>query len=59
MVNEQPVQILLVEDNPGDVLLTKKAFKNSTFLNQVIVVSDGEAALQWFAVAKRPPPEPT
>ena len=37
--------ILLVEDNPDDVLLTKRALENSHILNQVVVAEDGEKAL--------------
>jgi CheY-like chemotaxis protein len=52
-VIEHPVEILLVEDNPGDVLLTKKAFEVSKLLNRLYVVNDGEAALQFL---RREPP---
>jgi two-component system response regulator len=37
--------ILLVEDNPNDVMLTRRAFKKNQFLNQIVVASDGEQAL--------------
>jgi len=40
--------ILLVEDNPDDVMLTLRAFKKNNILNEVIVVRDGEEALQWL-----------
>lgn len=52
-MTEYPVEILLVEDNPGDVLLTKKAFQASKLLNRLHVVNDGEAALQFL---RREPP---
>ena len=38
--------ILLVEDNPDDVLLTKRAFEKSRVLNSVVVAEDGEQALE-------------
>jgi two-component system response regulator len=38
--------ILLVEDNPDDVLLTKRAFEKSHVLNSVVVAEDGEQALE-------------
>jgi CheY-like chemotaxis protein len=40
-----PIQILLVEDNPGDVRLTKEVFASSRVSNEIRVVSDGDAAL--------------
>lgn len=42
------VDILLVEDNPGDVRLTKEAFKESKILNKLHVVSDGEEAMAYL-----------
>ncbi|MCM8539732.1 MAG: response regulator [Lentisphaeraceae bacterium] len=44
----RPIEILLVEDNPGDVFLTKKAFENSKLANHLIVATDGEMALQML-----------
>ena len=41
----RPVQILLVEDNPGDVRLTIEALKEAKVLNQLTVVKDGIEAL--------------
>ena len=43
--NVRPVQILLVEDNPGDVGLTLEALKEATVLNKLTVVKDGIEAL--------------
>ena len=40
-----PIEILLVEDNPGDVRLTQEALKESKILNRLSVVCDGEAAM--------------
>jgi CheY-like chemotaxis protein len=40
--------ILLVEDNPDDVLLTLRAFKKAHVANSVHVVSDGEEALAYL-----------
>ena len=56
----QPVNILLVEDNPGDVRLTKEALKESNMLNALHVVVDGVEALAFlhregdYADAPRP-----
>jgi CheY-like chemotaxis protein len=41
------VEILLVEDNPIDVELTKNAFKKAQLTNPLHVVTDGESALDF------------
>jgi two-component system response regulator len=40
--------ILLVEDNPNDVTLTMRALKKANILNEVIVASDGQQALDYL-----------
>jgi len=42
------IDILLVEDNPGDVRLTQETLTNSKMHNNVIVVSNGEQALAYL-----------
>lgn len=42
------VDILLVEDNPGDVRLIREAFHDGKVLNQVSTVSDGQQALTYL-----------
>ncbi|MEO8292303.1 MAG: response regulator [Actinomycetota bacterium] len=42
------IDILLVEDNPGDVRLTQEAFKASKLLNRLHVVGDGEQAMAFL-----------
>ncbi len=44
----RPVEILLVEDNPGDVRLTKEALKEDKLHNRLHVVGDGLEALAWL-----------
>lgn len=44
----QKVQILLVEDNEGDILLTKEAFEEARFNTQLSVVKDGKAAIDFL-----------
>lgn len=44
----RPVEILLVEDNPGDVRLTQEALKESKILNRLSVVGDGEEAIAFL-----------
>jgi chemotaxis family two-component system response regulator Rcp1 len=41
-----PVEILLVEDSPGDVSLTREALQSARVANHLSVVGDGEAALR-------------
>ncbi len=41
----RPVQILLVEDNPGDVRLTKEALKEAKVRVHMMVAEDGEKGL--------------
>jgi CheY-like chemotaxis protein len=56
----QVVEILLVEDNAGDVRLTREALKEGRIRNRLHVVSDGEHALRFlrkqdeYADAPRP-----
>jgi len=40
--------ILLVEDNPADVLLTERAFKQCKIANEVRVMHDGAEALEYL-----------
>jgi CheY-like chemotaxis protein len=54
------IEVLLVEDDPGDVLMTREAFEDNKVRNRLTVVSDGEEALAYlrregqFADAVRP-----
>ena len=55
-----PIDILLVEDDPGDVLMTREAFEHHKIRNALHVVSDGVEALEFlkregrFGEAPRP-----
>ncbi|EFC83668.1 response regulator [Parafrankia sp. EUN1f] len=55
-----PVEVLLVEDDPGDVLMTREAFEDHKLKNNLNVVSDGVEALAYlrgegaYAGATRP-----
>ena len=57
---EQTYEILLVEDNPGDVELTKDTIEDSKYSANVAVVDDGEPAMAYlrqegeYAEAPRP-----
>jgi chemotaxis family two-component system response regulator Rcp1 len=56
----RPIEILLVEDNPGDVRLTIEALREGKLANNLRVARDGAEALQYlrregpFAGAVRP-----
>jgi chemotaxis family two-component system response regulator Rcp1 len=44
----KPIEILLVEDNPGDVRLTREALAEARVRNNLAVVPDGVAALSYL-----------
>jgi len=44
----RPIEILMVEDNPGDVRLTREALKGGKVWNELRVVTDGVAALDYL-----------
>lgn len=44
----RPINILLVEDNPGDVELTEDALRRSKVATKVSVVTDGEDAMDYL-----------
>jgi len=48
MGKDRQVEILLIEDNSGDILLTKEAFEEIKFTENLSVVTDGEAALDFL-----------
>lgn len=56
-----PIEILLVEDNPGDVRLTQEALKEGKVRNHLSVVDDGAKAIDYLfrrdAYAQAPRPD--
>jgi chemotaxis family two-component system response regulator Rcp1 len=44
----KPIEILLVEDNPGDVRLTQEALKESKVINNLSVTTDGVEAMDFL-----------
>jgi len=44
----KPIEILLVEDSPGDVRLTREALKEGKMLNTLNVVKDGVEAIDYL-----------
>jgi CheY-like chemotaxis protein len=47
-----PIEVLLVEDDPGDVLMTREAFEEHKVGNRLNVVSDGVDALAYLRKEK-------
>ena len=58
---EREIRVLLVEDDPGDVLMTREAFEDYKLKNELHVVNDGEQAMQFLRqegdYAGRPRPD--
>lgn len=48
MVNPITVEILLIEDNPGDIRLTEEAFKEGKIRNNLRVVTNGVKAISFL-----------
>ncbi len=44
----RPIEILMVEDNPGDVRLTKEALKEGKVRNHLHIAADGEEAMHFL-----------
>ena len=61
MNNSEPIQILLVEDNPGDARLAVEALKESKVHNNLFHVEDGVEAMDFLhqrhEYADAPPPD--
>jgi CheY-like chemotaxis protein len=59
--NLRPIQVLLVEDSPTDLLMTREALEHSKVLLQLHVVEDGAKAMEFLRqtgkYAKSPRPD--
>lgn len=57
---KRPARILLVEDNQGDIILTKRAFKEAKMANELIIATSGEEAIRILRNDEglTPPPRP-
>jgi two-component system response regulator len=57
----RPIEVLLVEDDPGDELMTREAFEENKVRNNLHVARDGEEALDFLnrrgEFADRPRPD--
>ena len=60
-IDAMTADILLVEDNPGDVRLTKEALRDAKVLNEIYVAKDGVEAMEFLnkkgKFAKAPTPD--
>jgi CheY-like chemotaxis protein len=52
-----PIVVMLVEDDPGDVVLVREAFAQRKLINDLRVVSDGVEALEALRDESRPLPD--
>ena len=48
MTDLHPIEVLLVEDDPGDELMTREAFEENKIGNRLHVARDGEEALDFL-----------
>lgn len=48
MPNAKPIDVLLVEDDPGDELMTREAFQDNKIRNNLHVARDGEEGLDFL-----------
>jgi CheY-like chemotaxis protein len=48
MTEARPIEILLVEDDPGDVLMAREALEEGKVANRLAVVNDGEEAMAYL-----------
>jgi two-component system, response regulator len=48
MMDYSDIEILLVEDNPNDAELTRRALKKGNITNNIFTVTDGEQALDYL-----------
>jgi CheY-like chemotaxis protein len=44
----RPIEVLLIEDDPGDVLITREAFEHHKIHNTLRVASDGQEGLDYL-----------
>jgi CheY-like chemotaxis protein len=54
---ERPIEILLVEDNPGDVRLTREALAEAKVRNRLVVATTGREALERLRAARGAKPD--
>jgi CheY-like chemotaxis protein len=45
---KQSIKILLIEDNEGDIILTRETLKEGKIINELISIKDGESAIEYL-----------
>ena len=55
MTDSPKVPVLVVEDNPGDVFLIRRALKHHGLHADITVVQDGQSAIEWMQRAEIDP----
>ena len=58
-MNGRSIEVLLIEDSPGDVRLTKEALKEGKILNNLHVVNDGVEAMIFLKKEEKYQSSPT
>ncbi len=48
MIKKEPFVVLMAEDNPHDIVATKRAWKKNNILNPLYIVKDGEECLDYL-----------
>ena len=47
-MNSDMIEVMLIEDDPGDVVITREALAESKLMNTLHVATDGEQALRFL-----------
>jgi CheY-like chemotaxis protein len=50
-----PIEILLIEDNPGDIELVREGFEEARVANNLRTISDGQEAIDFFMLGEELP----
>lgn len=55
MERYRPVQVLVVDDSPDDVMIAQRAFRASRVVNELSIARDGQEAIDLMRRASNPP----
>jgi CheY-like chemotaxis protein len=51
-IKKKSIKILLIEDNEGDIILTRETLKEGKISNELICIKDGESAIDFLVKIK-------